>query len=708
MSPGKPKDVTVTFKINGLSTELQVLGFRGDEGISRLFRFDIDLAVDEKKPVDFSMAIGKAGCLTLENESGKRYIHGMVCRLQQTQMDRNWIVYNLTLVPKAWRLQHRRDSRIFTKQRLNEIVTTVLQKHQIKNQIRLKGNKKPPRREYTVQYRETDWSFVCRLLEEEGFHYYFEHKQDDHVLHISNDATYHPNISGSSTTLGYMPPGTTPKNEHIFRLTYEERVRSGQVMLNDFTFLNSTLDNRGKKPAQLDTDLEVYDFPGLMPYPEEEEKGSPEVDIKKKFAASMPEMRLQAIQAGRAVAQGGSDCIRFTSGYAFTLDKLNLHGALKQGDYLLTQVSHSGQKHGDLEGGAVSRRVRYSNNFTIIPKATPFRPPRITPKPFVQGAQSATVVGTTGSNDDIVTDKHGRVRVRFHWDRRQEKNEKSSRWVRVSQLWAGKGWGAMYIPRVGHEVIVEFLEGDPDKPVIIGRVYNGQNTPHHTLPTNRTMSYIRSDSSIGGGGYNEICFEDKKDQEQIITHAQKDQNETVRRNLTTTVGGQQTLTVKKNRECTVHEQRWTTIKGDYDSSLVEGNQDYTVNGPGGAALHILNHYGIDAGKGIDILGEVEGVKIEGTGKGVQVEGKDKGVKIKGTTEGVNIHGKGRGVSIKGDASVLIDSKKVNIQSGVITVSGTGVTITAGGATVKVGAEGIKVDGAGKLVQISGSVVKINP
>ncbi len=735
--PGKPNDVTVTFEIKDLSTDLIMLGFRGEEGISRLFRFDIDLAVDKDEAVDFSKVLGKAAHLTLKNETGKRYFHGMVCRFQQTQQDRNWLIYSLTLVPRAWRMQHRKDSRIFGKLRMDEVVKKVLDKpHKVKFQFRHKGNKKPHKREYCVQYRETDWNFVTRLLEEEGYHYYFEHKENEHTLHISNDATYHPTIAGSSSTLTYMPPGAAASNEHVFRLTYEERVRSGKVMLNDFTFLNTALDNKDDDEEKLDTDLEVYDYPALLPFPEEEEKGGGEVDVKKKHAATMPVMRLQAIQAGRAVAQGGSDCIRFTSGYAFSLGSENLHGALKSGEYLLTQVAHVGQKHGDLEAGAVSRRVRYSNNFTIIPKLTPFRPPRMAPKPFVQGSQTATVVGTAGSSDDIVTDKHGRVKVQFHWDRRKKKDTKSeqrSRWVRVSQLWAGKGWGAMFIPRVGHEVIVDFMEGDPDRPVITGRLYNGQNTPPYTLPLHRTKSTIKSDSSIGGGGSNELMFEDKKNSEQIYIHAEKDQVQVIENN--------HTLTVYNSQTRTIHNQRTTKIEKKNDKLDVEtGRQDVTIKS--GADLTVQNgNRKVDvtcgdytvAVHGGNIAGVAsEGVSLHGESKGVMIKGDGKGVGIKGTGKGVAIDGKGgSGITMESDnyiyghathavelladtqasliapANIVQGDNTMDVNGKVITVDGgTTVTVKVGGSSIKVDAAGVTIT-TGAVVSVTGTTIKLN-
>ena len=714
---GKQRDVKVTFQPHeDVGVKLYVLSFSGEEGISQLYRVELNLAADAKKSIDFSKLVGKSGVLTLENDQGTRYLHGMICRFQQRHRDRNWMVYSATLVPRAWRLNHKRDSRTFQKKNLQQIVEEVLKAAKVDHQFRLKGNKKPPKRTFCVQYRETDWNFVCRLLEEEGFHYYFEHQKSKHVMHISNDATFHPPISETDDELAYHLASTAPKEEAIFSLFYEERVRTGKVSLSDFTFLKPALDQKKKDKdgATEDRDLELYDYPGLYPFPDEHEKGdSQELQRKKEHTEAMPDMRLEALQGQRKVGTGRSDSLRLTSGYAFTLDGYDRKDLNKK-PYLLLRVTHVGEKHGDLEAGAVSSRIRYHNSFTMMPKAVPYRPPRVAPKPYISGSQTATVVGPSG--DEIYTDKHRRVKIQFHWDRKGERNEKSSCWVRVSQLWAGEGWGSLFTPRIDQEVIVNFLEGDPDRPIIIGRVYHATNTPPYNTSDDKTKSTIKSNSTLGGGGYNEICFEDNKGKEQIITHAQRDQNETVRRNMTTSVGNDQKTTVKKNR---------TTIVEDENDKLdvKTGRQDITIKA--GAKLTVQAGTREVSVTGGDYKVGVEGGSIIGVAsKSVSFDGKSEGTLIKGKGgEGVRIDGEGTvGVCLTGKDSVWASGKhvlctgdedatlfskatlvqgttKVDVMGPEVIITGTTkVTIDGGGSKVEMSADGIKV---------TGTTVKIN-
>ena len=536
-------DVLVTFTVEGLSEDLHVLAFQGDEEVSRLFAFNLVLASPDSA-IDFAKVIGKPCALALKGEHGTRYFHGMTHSLEQREKARNFTIYHASVVPRAWRLMHRHDCRIFQKKNTRQIVEEVLKKAGIDHKFSLQGNADPPTREYCVQYRESDWDFVSRLLEEEGFYYYFSHQQTRHVLQIGNDPQFHPDISGTSK-LSYHPPGTTtPDTEHVHSLSYREGIRSGAVTLNDYNFTKPTLDFKAPKKEQKDTDLEIYDYPGLYSLPE---KG-------KGLAA----IRLQEAQARRRVVQGGSDCIRLTTGHCFTMEDhyrkdLNVK-------YMIVTASHFGEKHEDLEAGAVTNRMRYNNDFSCVPQKVPFRPPRTTPKPRITGSQTAVVVGPSGQ--EIYTDKYGRVKVQFHWDRLGKRDEHSSCWIRVSQNWAGKGWGGIFIPRIGQEVIVEFLEGDPDRPIIIGRVYHIQNVVPYNLPDEKTKSTIKSNSSPGGGGYNELRFEDKKGSEEVHIHAQKDYDIVVENDRTTLIKRDRTETVDRDQKVTVNDNRKLHVKSD--------------------------------------------------------------------------------------------------------------------------------------------------
>ena len=542
MAQSSNRDVLVTFKVTGLNKDLHVLAFQGDEQVSRLFQLNLALA-SPSSDISFDQVVGKACVLTIKGEHGDRYLHGMVNIFEQRERARRFTVYHASVVPAAWSLLQRHDCRIFQRKSAKQIVEQVLKQGKIEHRFQL-GSKQPQEREYCVQYRESDWSFVSRLLEQEGLYYFFVHEQGKHTLVIGNDVQCHPPLAGKPA-LGYHPPAAqTPDTEHVFALSYREVVCSGAVTLNDFSFKKPTLDFKAPKQASKHTELELYDYPGLYTLPEQ--------------GKGLAEVRLQEAQAPRGVAEGGSDSIRLTSGHYFALEDHYRQDLNRK--YMVTAVWHSGEKHEDLEAGAVSQRVRYSNTFRCMPRDTPFRPPRTTPTPRVTGTQTAMVVGPSGQ--EIYTDKHGRVKVHFHWDRLGKRDENSSCWIRVSQLWAGQSWGAMWIPRIGHEVIVDFLEGNPDRPIIIGRVYHAQNPVPYTLPDDKTRSTIKSNSSPGGGGYNELRFEDKKSSEEIFIHAEKDYNIVVENDRTSLIKRDRTETVDRDQKVTVNDDRKLHVKND--------------------------------------------------------------------------------------------------------------------------------------------------
>ena len=555
LDAGGGHQVQVTFTVEGLGrdTRLNVLTFNGTEGLSQLFSFQLELAC-RSNSVDFSRVVGQAGLLSISRAGQTRQVHGMVSQFQQLQRGSHFTRYTATLVPRAWRMLNRQDCRIYQNETSRQVVQRVLQQHQVEHRFRCRGNQDPPLREYCVQYRESDWNYVARLLEEEGFFFFFEHSDRAHTMVISNDPQVHPAIAGEPAVRYGNPDGASRSRERISDLSYSEQVAPGRVALQDYNFQMPSVDFSSDDQGERDGELEVYDYPGIYDAPEN--------------GTSLSQVRRERLEVMRRGGTGAGDCVRFCAGSSFTLE--NHHNAELNGqDYLLTQVQHSGATEADLDEGRVSDRASYDNSFSYISARTPFRPPQVSRQPRVMGSQTAVVVGPAG--EEIHTNEHGQVKVQFHWDRVHQRDEQSSCWVRVAMPWAGQGFGAMFIPRVGHEVVVDFLEGDPDRPLITGSVYHAHNVPPLDLPAQKTRSSIRSSSSPGGDGFNEIRFEDRAGSEELYTHAQKDQNEVVLNCMTTTVGVDQSVDVGHDRDRSIGNDETISIGNDRTETV--GNDD---------------------------------------------------------------------------------------------------------------------------------------
>ena len=626
----------VSMKLEGVGESLYVLRLTGQEELSRLFSFQVLLAA-AAPDLDLAAPVGRSAVLKLESSGGERLIHAMVRRFEQQESGRQVTVYRAELVPRAWRLLARRDCRIFQKQTVQQIVAAVLRPARVEVAFRLRA--KAPPREYCVQYRESDWAFVSRLLAEQGWYYFFEHSASKHLLVVGSDAQVHPAIAGESVVPFHKPDSMVADEEQVSGFTLGEQVVSGKVTLADYNFETPSTDLTAGKSGELDTDLELYDYPGMY----EATAGG----------RQLARRRLEEAGALRREGGGSSNCPRLCSGHSFSIrghDREDFNGV----QYLVTGVQHRAEKSGqDLEGGALDARCSYDNSFTCMPQKTPFRPPRLVPRPVVRGPQTAVVVGPAG--EEIYTDRYGRVKVQFHWDRQGQWTDQSSCWVRVAQSWAGQGYGSQFIPRVGMEVVVDFLEGDPDRPLVTGCVYHAQNVTPLVLPGDKTKSIIRSSSSPGGKGFNEICLEDRAGAELFYVHAQQDLQEKIRRHMSTSVGGSQSLSVGYNREKTVGHDEKVTIKGD-ETVKIKG--DETVKIKGDVELTIDGKKQVTIEK--DLMVTIKGQHSEAvtkayklTAKAVTLEAADSiefkcgGAKIKLVKSGdIDISGSGN-VKIKG-------------------------------------------------------------
>ncbi len=509
--------------------------------------------------------VGEKAAFVWKTPEGERWIHGIVSRIDQTGRGKKLARYSVRLVPRVWILTLRRQSRIFQNLTTPDILKEVLTSGGIPSdhfKLSLKRSYKP--RKYCVQYRETDFDFLSRLMEEEGIFYHFEHTEDGHVMILGDDPVAQVAIAGEATVPFAEESGLVGDEgagEHVGRFQFGHSVRSGTTTLREFDFKKPTLSLETQSQADTEKRLELYDYPG----------GYPDTSIGNELVR----IRLEEARAVRALGSGEGNCRRFAAGYRFMLDE-HWNENLNQ-EYLLVRVQHWGEQPQAAEEDVAeaAEALTYHNHFECIPAAVTFRPPRITPRPRVEGPQTAVVTGPSG--EEIHTDEHGRVKVHFHWDRLGPKDDKSSCWIRVSQGWAGAAWGAMYIPRVGQEVVVEFLEGDPDRPLITGRVYNADNPPPYGLPGEKTKSTLKSKSSPGGGGFNEIRFEDAAGSEEIFVHAQKDQNIVVGNDRTKSVGHDEKVQIKNNRDKSVGVDQSETI-GSNKKISVGANHDETIGG----------------------------------------------------------------------------------------------------------------------------------
>ncbi|MGB9178284.1 MAG: type VI secretion system tip protein TssI/VgrG, partial [Pyrinomonadaceae bacterium] len=466
---------------------LLLTGFTGQEAISRLFNFQLDLLAENNQDVAFDRLLGQKISVRLSQPNGKqRYFSGICARVSQGLRDQIFTSYRVEVVPQFWLLTHRAQSRIFQHISVHDILKKVLAGLDVAYE--LQGTFEP--RDFCVQYRETDFNFASRLMEEEGIFYFFRHTADGHQMVIANTPQAHKEVPEfSSINFDTVQGGTRTEGEAEEERVYEwmkvQELRSGKYTLWDHCFELPHKHLEAERPIQDSLEvgtvthklkvgendkLEIYDFPGeyAQRFDGVSRSGGDQAsELQKIFKDNKrtTEIRMQEESAAGVVIQGAGGVRAFVSGFKFTLNRhFNANGK-----YLLTSIQHSANISGDYRSGD-GGQFFYQNSFTCIPLALPFRPARITPKPVVQGTQTAVVVGPAG--EEIFTDKYGRVKVQFHWDREGKNDADSSCWVRVGQFWAGKRWGAFFWPRIGQEVIVDYLEGDPDQPIIVGSVYN--------------------------------------------------------------------------------------------------------------------------------------------------------------------------------------------------------------------------------------------
>lgn len=639
---------------------LLLQAFSGRESMSEPYHFTVEL-LSEDPAVAAADLLRSPMLLTLFTPTGEpRFIHGLVKSFTELHRREDFTHYRAELVPWTWFLSLTRGCRIFQEMDVLDIVEQVFGDLGFSD-YEIRCTRSYEEREYCVQYRESCLSFVHRLLEEEGIFYFFEHGESAHTMVITDaNTSFQPCPHQQSAR---MAGEATPNEDVVTAVERQHAVHEGAVTLSDYDPLQPRLNLMHM--ALTEEGEEIYDYPG----------GFTDLDRAERYAVlQLEERELQAL-----VLKGESTCRAFTTGFRFELR--GHHRSDTNAEYVLTSVRHSAIA-GDYRSWETAE-LDYTNEFTAIPHDVPYRPPRKTPRPRIRGTQTALVVGPSG--EEIYVDRYGRIKVQFHWDREGQKDENSSCWIRVATPWAGKGWGTISIPRIGNEVVVGFEEGDPDRPLVVGSVYNAEQVPPFGLPDAGIQMGMKSRSSPGGGGHNEITMTDTAGEEMMNIHAQYD--------MATTVGNDQTQNVMNNRTASVAVDETMDV-GSNQTLSVASNQDTSV----GADQSLS----VGGGQTITVGGD-RALSVAG-GNTVDV-GADHGV-----TAGANVAmSSGADTSVDAGANVAVAaSANADISAGAqISVSaGASITLSAGGSSIEIGPGGVTISSGG-MITVQGAMIKHN-
>jgi type VI secretion system secreted protein VgrG len=561
---------TLAKVVTPLGDALLLQSMAGREELSRPFGYELVLLSTDTTIKAASM-LGQGLTVELELADQKiRYFNGIVSRFARGGTVGRYAQYRATIRPWLWLLSRTADCRIFQNMTVPDVIKQVFRGYGLSDfDDALSGSYRTW--DYIVQYRETALDFVSRLMEQEGIYYYFKHESGKHLLVLADGYSAHATAPGYDEVPFFPPEGNERRErDHLNDWSASEQIQPGSYMLNDFDFTRPKASLQAKTADPRDharADMELYDYPG-----EYSESGDGESYVK---------ARLQALLAQYEQLEGQGNVRGLAAGNLFKLAQFPLDDQNREYLVVATHYVIQNNQRESEAGGESSVHATVS----AIDSRTQYRPRQLTPKPLISGPQTAIVVGKAG--EEIWTDQYGRVKVQFHWDRLGKSNEASSCWVRVAQVWAGGRWGAMHIPRIGQEVIVEFLEGDPDRPIVTGRVYNGDNKPPYDLPANQTQSGIKSRSTKGGNpdNFNELRFEDKKGEEHVYLQAEKDyqiyvkhdESRRVDHDRAKDVGNNETVTIGVDRTEQVGANETITI-GSNRTETVGANENITIGG----------------------------------------------------------------------------------------------------------------------------------
>jgi type VI secretion system secreted protein VgrG len=675
----------------------------GHETLGQPFSYDLSL-VSTDPNIDLSALLGEPMTVHMKLPTGgTRHFNGIVTRASHLDEEAGYFRYAVTLEPWLALLDFQSDCRIFQDMSIPQILKEVFLRanfSDVKDSLEAGAY---PELEYVVQYRESDFSFVSRLMEHAGIYYFFKHDETKHTLVLADSQSAHDTVDeyDEVTYLSQQETGRG-ETEHLSSWTVQQRIRSGSFASTDFDFKaprTALLSALNQPQSYAHADTELFDYPGGY--------------LKKPDGDSSVKKRLQERQWEHEIVQAAGDVRGIGSGDLFTLTD---HPRADQNqEYLVVSATYAIHV-GDYESGGAGGQ-EFHVGLSLLDSKVPFRPAIRLRRHRVEGPQTAIVVGPSG--DEIHTDNYGRVRVQFHWDRYGMSDERSSCWVRVAQLWAGSGWGGIHIPRVGQEVIVDFLEGDPDRPIITGRVYNADNMPPYALPANKTQSGIKSRSTQGGApsNFNEIRFEDKKGSEELHIQAEKDQTTHVKHNQSISVdadrsisvGGNESTSVTGTRTETITKKHTETIHGGREANVDQGDK-LTVNGSDKTDT-IHGKYDITADtefqvtQGSNTVLVKDAVDVSSVGEihlhnaKSSVDLKDGVLTISSATQIVLECGTAK-LILKNDGTITIDgSQEVKATGG-----GSGIDLVAAGATMS----GTKATVSGTaMTEITGAMVKIN-
>jgi type VI secretion system secreted protein VgrG len=741
----------------------------GTESLGRLFEYEL-VALSDDGNIAFDKLLAQHVTVAIETAEGgeRRLIDGRVAQVSQLGPARDKLHrYRLLLRAWPWTLTRTADCKTFQDKTVREIIEDIFADHGITH-FQFSLTRSYDKRNYCVQYRETDFDFISRLMEEEGIYYFFKHEQGQHTMMLCDDSL------SAHTSLGsfaFRPFGSTAGDGHDrvrdFSITRE--VRPGRAVLTDYDFQHPTRDFDHRKVEianeyeHADGAHEVFDYPGEFVDPKEG------VGMRMAEGERLVKARLNELQLTREVIEGTCDIRALHSGSLFSMTE---YDRADQNREYLVMTTHIEARNNALTSSGDAGSA-YQCRFTLIPATEQFRTPRTTPKPVMRGPQTAVVVGPSG--EEIHVDKWARVKVQFHWDRYGKHDDKSSCWVRVSQIWAGKNFGWMTVPRIGQEVVVSFLEGDPDQPLITGRVFNAEQMPNWALPANKTQSGLLTRSSPGGSGANanELRFEDKKGSEQVYLHAEKnydisvendethtvghdrkktidhdettlvkhDRTETVDNNETITVHGMRTETVDKNETITIHQNRVEQVDlnetitiGANRTETVNKNETVTVTMTRTHTVGINDALSVGAAHEITVgglqaisVGAMQNVEIGANqsvsvgrnqstdvGKNVSLQiGEDNAVKI-GKNDTLDV-GESRTAKVAKDDSLKVGKNLVIDAGDTVTLKTGSASITMKkDGTIVIKGKDVKIEGSGKInvkassdVAIKGSKVGIN-